>query len=102
MEEKLYIQIENGVITNHPAFESNLIQAFGLVPSNWIPFTRVERPVPVGYQVISATPVYTIIDGVCMDVWSMREMTEEEKIEYDRKQKEAEELLAPEIGVSRV
>ena len=102
MEEKLYIQIENGVIINHPAFESNLIQAFGLVPSNWIPFTRVERPTPVDYQVISATPVYTIVDGVCMDVWSMREMTEEEKIEYDRQQKEAEELLAPEIGVSRV
>lgn len=94
MQENLYIEIENGVIKNHPAYESNLIQAFGSVPSNWIPFTRVQRPIISNYQIAIDTPVYTIVDGVCMDVWQMRDMTEEEKIEYDNQQKRLEELLA--------
>jgi hypothetical protein len=95
MQENLYIEIENGVIKNHPAYESNLIQSFGSVPSNWIPFTRVERPKPNSYQIVlDDTPVYTIVDGVCMDVWSVREMTEEEKIEYHKDQEILERLLA--------
>ena len=95
MQENLYIEIENGVIKNHPAYESNLIQTFGSVPSNWMPFTRVERPKPSSYQIVlEDTPVYTIVDGVCMDVWSVRDMTEEERTEYDNQKKKLEELLA--------
>jgi len=77
---KLYIETENGVIKNHPAFEDNLKQAFGVIPAHWEPFTRVERPVPLVYQVLeSEEPVYTKVDGVWTDVWSLREMTAEEK-----------------------
>ena len=94
MQEQLYIETENGLIKNHPAYESNLIQSFGSVPSNWIPFTRVERPQIDNYQIPLDTPVYTIVDGVCMDVWPMREMTEEEKTEYDNQKKKLEEFLA--------
>jgi hypothetical protein len=76
----LYIETENGAIKNHPAFEDNLIQAFGSVPAHWEPFTRVERPVPGVYQVLeSDTAVYTKVDGVWTDVWTVREMTAEEK-----------------------
>ena len=93
MQEQLYIETENGLIKNHPAYESNLIQSFGSVPSNWILFTRVERPKPSNYQIPLDTPVYTIVDGVCMEVWSMREMTEEEQIEYDNQNKELKTFL---------
>jgi len=76
----LYIETENGVIKNHPAFEDNLIQAFGSVPEHWKPFTRVERPTPGIYQVLeSDTAVYTKVNDVWTDVWSLREMTAEEK-----------------------
>jgi hypothetical protein len=76
----LYIETENGVIKNHPAFEDNLLQAFGSIPAHWEPFTRVERPTPGVYQVMeSQEPVYTKIDGVWTDVWSVRNMTAEEK-----------------------
>ena len=76
----LYIETENGVIKNHPAFEDNLIQAFGSVPTHWEPFTRVERPVPAVYQVLqSEEAVYTKVNGVWTDVWTVREMTAEEK-----------------------
>lgn len=76
----LYIETENGVIKNHPAFEGNLLQAFGAVPAQWEPFTRVERPVPGVYQTMdSQEPVYAKVDGVWADVWTVRELTTEEK-----------------------
>lgn len=75
----LYIETENGQIKNHPAFKDNLIQAFGLIPAHWEPFIRVERPNGV-YQVLeSEEVVYAKVDGVWTDVWSVREMTAEEK-----------------------
>lgn len=76
----LYIETENGQTKNHPAFEDNLLQAFGSIPSHWEPFTRVERPVPGVYEVLeSDMPTYQKVDGVWTDVWSVRELTVEEK-----------------------
>jgi hypothetical protein len=76
----LYIETENGVTKNHPALENNLIQAFGAVPAHWEPFTRVERPVPGIYQVLeNQEAVYAKVNGVWTDVWTVREMTAEEK-----------------------
>jgi hypothetical protein len=76
----LYIEIENGQLKNHPALEENLVKAFGSVPSNWEAFVRVERPTPTLYQVLASdTPSYAKVNGVWTDVWSIREMTTEEK-----------------------
>lgn len=75
----LYIQIENGQPVNHPAFEENLLQAFGAVPENWELFVRVEQPIPALYEVlVSDVPSYQKVDGVWTDVWEMRAMTSEE------------------------
>ena len=75
----LYIQTENGQPVNHPAFESNLIAAFGGVPDHWKPFVRVERPVLGVYEVLeSEQPAYEFVDGVWTDVWTVRPMTAEE------------------------
>lgn len=77
---KLYIQTQGGQPINNPAFEDNLMQAFGSIPKTWEPFIRVERPTWDVYQVLeSATPVYAKVDGVWSDVWSVRDMTAEEK-----------------------
>ena len=76
----LYIETNNEQTVNHPAFEDNLIQAFGAIPEHFEPFVRVERPVLTLYQVLqSDEPVYTKINGVWTDVWSLRDMTDEEK-----------------------
>lgn len=76
----LYIEIQNGQVKNHPAFEDNLVQAFGAVPEHWIPFERVQRPLLGAYEVMqSETPTYELIDGVYKDVWHKRDMTAEEK-----------------------
>lgn len=76
----LYIETENEQVKNHPAFEDNLLQAFGAIPDHWEPFVRVERPTPSIYQVVEdKEPVYAKVDGVWTDVWAVREMTAEEK-----------------------
>lgn len=75
----LFIQIENGQSVNHPAFEGNLIQAFGSVPEHWEPFIRVEMPNLGIYQILeSLQPSYQKINGVWTDVWPLRNMTQEE------------------------
>jgi hypothetical protein len=76
---KLYIQTENGQTVNHPAFEHNLIEAFGGVPDHWKPFVRVERPTLGVYEVLeSEEAAYEFVDGVWTDVWTVRPMTAEE------------------------
>jgi hypothetical protein len=76
----LYIETENGNPINHPAFEDNLLQAFGAIPNHWEPFVRVEKPIPTIYQVLySEEATYQKIDGVWTDVWALRDMTAEEK-----------------------
>lgn len=76
----LYIETINEQPVNHPAFEDNLIQTFGIIPENWEPFIRVKRPIPNVYQVLeSDEPVYTKVDGVWTDMWTIRDMSAEEK-----------------------
>jgi len=65
----LYIQVENGKPINHPAFEDNLIQAFGSIPANWKPFKRIPQPSP------NAVCTYTLsLDGkTWQDTWTITE-----------------------------
>lgn len=75
----LYIEIENEQLKNHPAFEDNLLQAFGNIPENWKPFERVQRPEIGVYDVLeSEHPEYQLINEVYKDVWMVRPMTAEE------------------------
>jgi hypothetical protein len=75
----LYIETENGKPKNHPAFEDNLIQAFGIIPDHWVPFERVECPNIDVYEVLeSEIPNYELIGSVYKDVWKIRQMTIQE------------------------
>jgi hypothetical protein len=76
----LYIKVENGQPIKNPVFEENLLQVFGAVFENWEPFVRVEKPTLGVYQILeSPEPIYQKVNGVWTDVWSLREMTAEEK-----------------------
>lgn len=76
----LYIQVENGQTVNHPALESNLLEAFGSIPGNWEPFVRVEQPSVGVYEVLDPPQSsYQKVNGVWTDVWSLRQMTPAEK-----------------------
>jgi hypothetical protein len=80
VEYELYIQVENGNTINHPAFKDNLISAFGEIPDNWEPFTRVINPTLTDKTLvlISPEPSYEKVDGVWCDVWQTRPKTAEE------------------------
>jgi hypothetical protein len=76
----LYIETENGAAKNHPAFEDNLIAAFGSIPEHWEPFVRVARSTLGVYKVAETNiPTYAKVNGVWTDVWPVRDMTLEEK-----------------------
>jgi len=86
---KLYIQIENGVCINHPALEDNLLQAYGHIPADWEPFVRVERPDAPLYKTFDHPEVvYIKVDDVWTDVWRFRDMTSEEKLDFQNNVKD--------------
>lgn len=91
----LYIEIENGQPKNHPALENNLIQVFGLIPEHWHPFTRVERPGLLPYQIFnSEESTYQKVNDTWTDVWNIRDMTNEEKLAKQQRIKDSW-ILAP-------
>ncbi len=86
----LYIETENGQVKNHPAFEENLIQAFGSVPDHWEPFNRFETPALAIYQVFEDPKVtYEKVNGVWADVFHVRDMTADEKTARQQEAKDA-------------
>ena len=77
---KLYIQIENGQPINHPAYEDNLIEAFGVVPINWELFERIDQPILGKYEKFDDPEfTYEKIDGIWTDVYHVVEISAEEK-----------------------
>jgi len=79
---RLFIQVVNGLPVNHPAAESNLLEAFGEIPTDWEFFIRIPCPTLGPYEILDAIdPIYQKIDGVWQDVWLLREMTDQEKLQ---------------------
>jgi len=86
---KLYIEIESGLPKNHPALEENLIQAFGCIPNTWVSFERIERPSLNLYETVTQElPKYELSNGIYKDVWSIRPMTEAEKVVIQQHEKD--------------
>jgi hypothetical protein len=74
---KLYIQVKDGLPINHPAYDANLIDAFGSVPSDWEPFIRIQNPLTGNPNLVLThpEPVYRKVDGLWQDFWYFREKT---------------------------
>ena len=81
---ELYIEVdENGNCVNHPILGDNLRDALNIEPKNghpkYEPFIRVQQNVfPKTFEV-STGATYQKINGVWMDVWGVRPMTDEER-----------------------
>lgn len=82
---ELFIQIQNGQPYEHPILGDNFRAAFPDVDTNNLPpqfarFVRVACPNKAGvYEVDEVS--YQWVDGVVKDVWSIRQMTNEERLE---------------------
>jgi len=78
----LYIQIKDGQPFQHPAFEDNLIQAFGEIPFDWEPFERLIRPILNPYQFIDEDQTtYVKVNNIWTDSIIINELSNAEKIE---------------------
>jgi len=77
---KLYIEVENGNAIQHPAFEDNLNQAFPEgIPNRFEPFERIGSELPVDTFQKSVCTYVKNENGIWNDVWSVVDMTDEEK-----------------------
>jgi hypothetical protein len=82
----LFIQIINGAPINHPLTVDNLLYIFPQFdgetpPDGYAKFERTSKPVESRFE-ITEGPVYSLIDGIVKEVWSVRQMTEEEKTSF--------------------
>lgn len=82
---------------NHPAYESNLIQVFGLIPPDWVPFVRIDAPILGVYKKFDASYghegsgcEYAATDDGFKDVWHIVDMTNEDKLAWKIATKPAE------------
>lgn len=88
----LYIQIKDGRPFEHPIIEENLKMAFPDIdlqnlPSSFARFIRVQPP-PHGVYQVNEGCTYEFVDGVCQDVWRIRDMTDEEKLQTQNEAKQ--------------
>jgi hypothetical protein len=85
---ELYIQIRDGQPYEHPILGNNFKEAFPHIDVNNLPpeFARFERlpnpEIATTYQVNVVS--YQWENGVVKDVWSVREMTQEEKAQKNQ------------------
>lgn len=79
----LFIQIRNGQPYEHPILGDNFRHVFPELDVNNLPpefakFERIQNPRNAGpYEVDEVS--YQWVDGVVKDVWTVRQMTQEEK-----------------------
>lgn len=81
---ELFIRIKDGQPFEHPIFSDNFRLAFPDVDTNNLPaefarFVRIERP-QVGPYEKNQTVSYQLVDGVYTDVFSVEQMTDDEKL----------------------
>ena len=103
---ELFIRIKDGAPFEHPIFGDNFRAAFPDVDVNNLPpefarFERIEPPVLGPYEKNQSVRYEIGEDGVCRDIWSCEQMTEEEiKAKQDEvKTRWAENELTPKTWI---
>jgi hypothetical protein len=89
MQYDLYIQVVDGQPVNHPALKENLLDALGEVPTGWEPFIRIPAPYQIYKKLASEIPEYKKVDGVWLDLWTLIDLTAEEKAAVQQETKDA-------------
>ena len=82
MSNNLYIEIQSGSPVGHPYLESNLMQVYGEIPSNFEPFKRTHFRdsglTPGVYQKFVCTYELGANGVTWEDTWSVADMTKDE------------------------
>ena len=94
MSDDLYINTEDGNSVGHPAYLSNLTDAFHEIPPSWKPFVRSIQPILGTYYTLSQPePTYENGGGVFTDRWHVRDMNMIERAAKDEAIAEVELLI---------
>ncbi len=86
---EMFIRLENGQPVDHPIMGDNFRRAFPQIdPNNPSPgfakFVRVDRKDVGQYKVVISGPTYGWVGDTVQDIWETRDMTAEERAEYDQ------------------
>jgi len=86
---ELFIKLEDGQPVGHPIMGNNFRRVFPQIdPSNPAPefakFVRVNRKDVGQYKVVISGPTYAWVGDTVQDIWETRDMTAEERADYDQ------------------
>jgi len=86
---EMFIKLENGQPVGHPIMGDNFRRVFPQIdPNNPRPefakFVRVNRKDVGQYKVVLSGPTYAWVGDTVQDIWETRDMTAEERADYDQ------------------
>lgn len=86
---EMFIRVQNGQPVDHPIMGDNFRRAFPQIDPNnpgpeFAKFIRVGRSEVGKYKVILSGPTYAWVGDTVQDVWETRDMTAEERADYDQ------------------
>ena len=86
---EMFIKLENGQPVEHPIMGDNFRRVFPQIdPSNPGPnfakFVRIDRKDVGQYKVVISGPTYAWVGDTVQDIWETRDMTAEERADYDQ------------------
>ena len=86
---ELFIKLENGQPVGHPIMGDNFRHVFPQIDPNnpgpqFAKFVRVNREDVGQYKVVLSGPTYGWVGGTVQDIWETRDMTAEERADYDQ------------------
>jgi hypothetical protein len=86
---EMFIRLENGQPVNHPIMGDNFRRVFPHIdPNNPSPgfakFVRIDRKDVGQYKVVLSGPTYAWVGDTVQDIWETRDMTAEERADYDQ------------------
>jgi len=86
---ELFIKLEDGQPVGHPIMGNNFRRVFPQIdPNNPAPdfakFVRINREDVGQYKVVLSGPTYAWVGDTVQDIWETRDMTAEERADYDQ------------------
>lgn len=86
---ELFIKLENGQPVGHPIMGDNFRRVFPQIDPNnpgpeFAKFIRINREDVGQYKVVIGGPTYAWVGDTVQDIWETRDMTAEERADYDQ------------------
>ena len=86
---EMFIKLENGQPVNHPIMGDNFRRVFPQIDPNnpgpkFAKFVRINRKDVGQYKVVISGPTYAWVGDTVQDIWETRDMTAEERADYDQ------------------